>query len=351
MYDRDALLATVDLRVLAEEFLGPHSGPESSPTWRCPNPHHAQTGRTPPVTVFTSRRGEQRWRCHGCGTGGTAIDLVLACRRTDFRGALDYLAERAARQSDPAGPRRPPTVRPRPEAHPNRQGLDDYVHECAEALWTPAGRAVRRWLTEHRGLQADVLRANLIGADLGPRRQPRPDGMPRATGAVLPVIVKDQAVYAQIRVVNPALGRPRYLNPSADLVSNPRIARFRPAMCEHDEVIVTEGAIDGLSAAAAGYRAVAVFGAGYPNPSVAHELSRLPYPLVIAFDSDEAGDAGARRLRSYLEAADRPSVRVRLRHGDLNDALVRANDWPAVLASDIRASTRPSDPIETALDL
>ena len=88
MYDRDALLAAVDLRALADDLLGHRSGTGRSPMWPCPNDQHAQSGRTPPVSIFTSRRGEQRWRCHGCGDGGTAIDLVLAARGGTPRDAM-----------------------------------------------------------------------------------------------------------------------------------------------------------------------------------------------------------------------------------------------------------------------
>ena len=94
MYDRDALIAAIDLPALADELLGASRGTGRNPAWPCPNPKHPQTGRTPPVSVFTSHRGEQRWRCHGCGEGGTAIDLVMACCRTDLRGAMDLLARR-----------------------------------------------------------------------------------------------------------------------------------------------------------------------------------------------------------------------------------------------------------------
>ena len=78
MHDRDAILAAVDLAALADELLGSRRGTARSPTWPCPNAQHAQTGRTPPVTVFRSQQGHERWHCHGCGAGGTAIDLVLA---------------------------------------------------------------------------------------------------------------------------------------------------------------------------------------------------------------------------------------------------------------------------------
>src|SRR5918997_4219396 len=95
MYDRDRLLASVDLELLADEFLGTRKGTHGSGMWACPDPQHAQTGRTPPVSVFRSRRGEQRWRCHGCGAGGTALDLVIAVRGVDVRAAFEFLASRA----------------------------------------------------------------------------------------------------------------------------------------------------------------------------------------------------------------------------------------------------------------
>ena len=57
MYDRDALLAAVDLRALADDLLGHPSGGGRSLMRPCPSAQHAQTGRTPPVSIFTSRRG------------------------------------------------------------------------------------------------------------------------------------------------------------------------------------------------------------------------------------------------------------------------------------------------------
>jgi hypothetical protein len=339
MYDRDAIIAAVDLRALADELLGPGAGDPRTCNWRCPNPQHKQTGRTPPVTIFTSRRGEPRWRCHGCGAGGTAIDLVMTCRRVDVREAIEYLAHRVGQPVEPPTwtrpPRRPSAKHQAAERLTGRRdpkALTTYVMSCARTLWQPEGRSVRKWLTQERGLPEDVLRANHVGADLGPARQPRPDGMPRTAGAVLPVTVDDVAIYAQVRVPHPRPDRPRYLNPTADLGPNPRLAQFRPPQYQHREVIITEGAIDAVSAAAAGYRAVAVLSAGYPDLAVAHALSRLLHPLVIAFDADEAGQAGAARLAALLAAEHRPAAAINLGHGDLNDALVRARNWPAELS-------------------
>lgn len=332
MFDRDALLAAVDLQALADDLLGPAGTDGRARMWRCPNDRHAQTGRTPPVSVFTSRRGDQRWRCHGCGEGGTAIDLVLACRGGSVREAMAYLAGRTGHREEPGEwrpSRRPVRSRSLPPAGcRDPEGLDRYVDECARRLWRPEGRGMRRWLTGVRGLPSHVLAENRVGADLGPRVQPRPDGVPRAQGIVLPVIQDGHAVYAQLRVPQPSPDRPRYLNPTADLATNPRLSRARPVEARHSEVVVTEGAIDALSAAAAGHRAVAVLSAAYGDEAVAATLAKLPHPLVIAFDADDAGRVGADRLASLLEARHRPPVVLDLGSGDLNDAMRHSDDWP-----------------------
>lgn len=346
MYDRDALLAAVDLRAIADELLGPRTGTGRTPTWPCPNPQHAQTGRTPPLSVFTSRRGEQRWRCHGCGTGGTAIDLITTTQHITVRAALDHLAQRAGHHPQPDT--WTPAPRPTSIDRPDRVGCTDpaalnaYVADCARMLWEPAGRAVRRWLTDERGLPADVLRTNQIGADLGWRHQHRPDGMPKVAGAVLPVIHNGEAIYAQIRVPRPWPGGSRYYNATDDLAVNPRIARSRPARCLHPEVLVTEGRIDGLSANAAGYRAVSVLGAAYPDAAVALALARLGHPLVIVFDPDGQGCAGAERLAALLDTHQRQPRLLKLDSGDLNDTHRHATDWHRELPARICAAGPPA---------
>src|SRR5439155_1690731 len=89
--------AKIATGLLADELLGSRRGTGSSAMWRCPSPQHAQTGRTPPVSVFTSHRGEERWHCHGCGIGGSAVDLLMAVRGVSAGDALGELARRAGR--------------------------------------------------------------------------------------------------------------------------------------------------------------------------------------------------------------------------------------------------------------
>lgn len=350
LHDRSAIVAGTDLRVLADELLGAHKG-ERNPTWRCPNPNHTQTGRTPPVGVFEGHRGEQRWRCHGCGWGGTAIDLVVVTRSTNVLGALVYLSERQRNATAPMAAETRHAER-RPPARPDPEGFARYVDDCARRLWRPEGRAVREWLTEGRGLDPETLRANRIGADPGPRTQSRPSGIPRASGAVL--AAHDAAgtpVYAQLRLLRPRDDQPRYLNPAGGLLENPRVTHLRPPEVRRREVLVTEGAIDALTAASAGYRAVAILGAGYPDALVATHLARISGPIVLAFDPDPAGVLGSDRLAALLAARHRPASRLRAAGGDLNDQhLAHRRDWPDRLDALVAAATPAAGPTSATRD-
>lgn len=339
MYERDRLLAGVDLAQLADELLGPRAGNQRTGSWRCPSPEHAQTGRTPPVSVFCTRRGEQRWRCHGCGAGGTAIDLVMLVTNRDVRGAMDVLAGRAV------GNVEAPPARPIPKPPDPRRliELSSFVDICAARLWLPEGRAVRRWLVDERGLPRDVLEHNDVGADLGSHALRRPDGLPRGgPAAVFPAIHDGRVLYAQLRRLRPRDDQPKFLNPAASLAVNPRVARFRPVVpVAQRVVVVTEGPIDALSVAAAGFRAVAVLGAVASDELVARRLAALPGRLAIAFDNDDAGQLGADRLRGLLSQLSRPATRIAIPDevNDVNDWHRSAGaEWPRMLTSAVESS-------------
>lgn len=360
MFDRDQILASTDLAALAEELLGPHKGTSRSACWACPSPEHAQTGRTPPVSIYRSRRGEERWHCHGCGIGGSAIDLVMATRGVSVREALEQLAGRAggAARFDADGPvLRPPVRRPpAPErAVSDPTGLAAFVDECAERLWQPGGGLVLRWLTECRGLPEEVLRHHRIGADPGRARQDRPDGMPAAgRAAVFPVQEAGRAVFAQLRAVSPLPGRPRYLNAANRLAPNPRIAMFGPPDPAGRCVIATEGVLDALSANAAGFGAAAVLGASLVGNAgderssvvITDRLAGCGTTIVVAFDADAAGEHAAAALQRALR---RRGVAVARMHvpveaNDLNGWMGRSRNWPATLASAVRTAVTVARP-------
>src|SRR5947208_1711745 len=245
-YDRDEILARTDLPSLCEETLGPPKGHGRSATWPCPGPRHGpQTGKSPPVSVFTSRYGEQRWRCHACGAGGTAIDLVMVTQGLGFRDAIEVLAQRTGVTASmkPGELRGAEIERPKPlEPGEVRPELEQYVDACEAWLWSPRGMPMRRWLRA-RGFDEPIMRANRLGADPGSAQLERAKGLPRAGAAVvLPVLGPDDSpLYLQARYLRP--NSRRYDNPAADLVgSSPRFAEVHtPGLKRPDVVLVCEG--------------------------------------------------------------------------------------------------------------
>ena len=326
-YERDELLARTDLAALADELLGFHAGNGRNARWPSPVPNHPQTGRTPPMSIFVDHRGIERWTCFATGANGTAIDLVTTATGRTVADAIAWLAERARLDRTP--PDRPPPRRtppPRPQLREPSQALRGYVEACERLLWEPAGSATRQWLVEARGLDAEVLRHNRIGADPGPRALHRPKGLPRfGPAAVLPALDSArEPIYLQARYLRPPPDRGKYDNPTAAHGANPRLTRVEPDGCPiGGPTLVTEGIPDALAAATGGYRAVAILGAGLPDRGVAQRLAKRDGLLVIAFDADDPGRAGANRLRELLATAGRTDViDVEPPFADLNSWLI-----------------------------
>lgn len=330
-HDREAILDRTDLGALADELLGPRRGRGPSATWPCPDPGHGtQTGRTPPVSVFNGRGDIARWHCHACGAGGTAIDLVMVTRGLPVRDAIGWLADRAGvvgtAQSVGRSARRPalhPPSLPAESAAP--RALAEYVSACEQYLWSAHGEPWRQWLAARR-LSETVLRANRVGADPGAARLARARDLPRRGPAiVLPVLTPERApAYLQARYLDPDRAGRKYDNPAESLARNPRVALVHTprASARAGVLVVCEGLPDALTAASAGWRAVAVLGAGLPDAAVARRVAEIAGrdPVVVAFDHDPGGQRGAHKLRELLAPMHRARV-VGLEPpaGDLND--------------------------------
>ncbi|MFP5380305.1 MAG: hypothetical protein ACLGHP_11265, partial [Vicinamibacteria bacterium] len=143
----------------------------------CPNVSHEQTGKTPPATVKPSAHGYGLFHCFSCGSGGTAIDaLIAAGEAVDVAAAFALLK---AQQGHPAAVRptrvqrvatthasAPPAgeVQAVPQAEAAhveaaREVLAGYVADCARQLWTDAGASTLQWLRD-RGLTDEEIRAS-----------------------------------------------------------------------------------------------------------------------------------------------------------------------------------------------
>ena len=323
-------------------------GPTRGRLWPCPNPGHRQTGRTPPLSVFTDRHGGQRWKCHGCGDGGTAIDLVMRTgHATGVAEALDYLAgpDRAAtgQARSPAEARAVAGAR---AVTGDRAGAAEPTPPAASSTSTAAqGRPVWAWLTEQRAIPPDVIAAAGLGADPGPRHLPRPDGVPKVFPAVVfPVRHDDQVVYTLSRHLRPVVSR--WWNTAERVAPNPRVALYRPPATQaaSRDMIVTEGPLDALSALAAGYPAAALLGANVSDHQVAERLARTGHRLVLALDNDTAGRNATEQLAAQLDALGAPWTRLPIpdRYNDLNAwHVVCRNHWPATLRASLQLATPP----------
>lgn len=346
------VLDRTDLARLLDDIAQPATHNVRGRRWHCPLPDHDDHHAS--VTMHTDHRGHERWRCwSGDDTHrGDAIDLVVATQRTSRSEAIDWLAQRAGMIPDQLLPPRPRRSQPsRRTALPLDPVVVQYATACERILWGSAGRPVREWL-HGRGFTDELIAANHIGADPGRRMMHRQRGLPygNSVAAVFPALDSDgQIQYLQARYLEPGDG-PKYENPAASLGSNPRLAWTRTVgPARPGLLVVCEGIPDALTAAGAGFQAVAVLGSQAPNQSVANRLAgfarRREAEVVAVVDSDPAGQAWGSRLGELLSEAD-CAVRIVEPPSpgmDLNTWSSASHGWPSQLVE------APSHPPEVSI--
>ena len=311
--DRDDVLRGVDLAALLEDLGADRGLSPRGKQFPCPNVAHEQTGKTPPATIDAAPAGYGVWRCHACGEGGSAVDALLAAGRAhDVADAFAQLrgdrGERSARNGAAAA-RRPARTREPAAAAISpaqlaaaRAELARYVEQCHARLQGPEGEKARTWLRA-RGLTDDELAAHRIGYDPGYRQVQRARGQlpaPAGPAVVLPLL--DEAgdvIYAQARPLEGEADGPKYLNPHRDWIGpSPRVgAIVSPESADRGVLVVCEGICDAILAGRH-FAAWAMIGAGQPDAAVAERLvtAAAKRPLVVCFDADADGQAGAERL-------------------------------------------------------
>lgn len=367
-YDKDEVLARIDLVQLFEELVGPVRREGSGARAACPNPQHPQTGGSPPVSIKVDGK-PQLWRCHNgaCSATGTAIDVVMLVHGVEFAEAIRMLGERTGVQPRvPGSTYRPPTLHSSTSVERQKStpaGMETYVADAAAALFGPAGATQLAWLRA-RGFSDDVLRANRVGADVG-RAMPRAEGLPHGPGVVFPVLDQDGVgLYAQLRDLRPD-AEAKYRNPrEAEWGRCPRVAVVTTTVDPTTTVLVCEGMPDALTAAGESYQAAAILGTAMPDLAVAQELvERFPtQALVLAFDGDAAGDAAAATMAQLLHDAGAGTRVWRLtipadvaedpKDLDLNTWATSTDTFRAELTAAVTAAEPAGwEPMRTAADL
>lgn len=295
-YSISDVLVRVDLGALLDELAMPAQGHGPGRRWHCPMPDHDD--RRASVTMFRDHHGHERWRCWSSDHRGDAVDLVAATSGRSRAESIEWLADRVGVSSDrPLPPvQRAAMWAASGPAVTMHDSVAHYVRMCARLLSGPQGQPVRDWL-HSRGFDDSTIAANLIGADPSRTRLRRPRGLPTGVGVAATFPAFDPAgniTYVQTRYLeSDAVGR-KYDNPSATLAPHPRLAfPVTTRLRDSDQLVVCEGLPDALTAAQAGFSAVALLGAHTPDDAVAARIANhaanCELSITLVCDPDEAG--------------------------------------------------------------
>jgi len=321
MADLERLKEGCDLRRLVEQDLGPapRRGGRAH-LWQCPF-HNERRG-------FSLAVWPDGYRCFGaCGISGDAIDWLMRRRCLSFHEALAVLGTSS----------RAPLPRPRqasrsavsePPSDAWQAAARQVVQRAEDTLWSPRGQPALTYLLAHRGLTADTVRQARLGyVPGGPRAWRRVAGLDVPCGITIPWWEAETLWAVKVRR---AQGTPKYQQIAGssggglygvDHLPSREVALF----CEGEfDVLVAQQEAGTLVAPVALSSAAAAL-----NP---RWYSRLAHccTLLVAYDRDPAGEAGARRLLA-LSARFRPAP---VPHGkDLSEFYLSGGDVRAWIAA------------------
>jgi phage/plasmid primase-like uncharacterized protein len=301
------------------------------------------------IDRFVAHQTEDGWRwlCRGCGDGKyhDCIDFYCLWRGVTFAQACADLA------GSPLAASNIPVAQP--QAHSTRPPAElqaaarEVIAQASAALWSDSGKRARAWLNG-RGLTDDTLRRWQIGHISGNSTEWRKlAGLSVPCGVLIPCII-DGVVWSL--KVRRAAGKPKYLQVRGLAVP----ALFgADTLSGHDSAVITEGEFDTmlLHQAAGDLCGVMTLGSASDPlnvPTWAGYLLPISH-LLVAYDTDAAGDKGAAKLLSLTRRAQRVSVPV-LGDGDkdLTDFRQHGGDLRAWLTQAI-GTQDDTETLETEL--
>lgn len=298
---------------------------------------------------FVVSPGKNLWYCHGaCQQGGSVVDFVMRAEGVSFRHAVDLLREGVGVSA--AAPVARSTVAKLPSLAPaeaeDEELLARVVAFYAQTLReSPEALAylARRRLDHPEALERFQLgyanrtlgyrlpeKNRRQGAELRGRLQRL--GILRASGhehfvgsLVVPVVEEGRVLELYGRKIGERLreGTPLHLY----LPGPHRGVWNREALLASEELIVCESLLDALSFWCHGFRHVTTaYGVeGFGDEHLAALEQAGTRRVLIAFDGDEAGEKGARKLAALLTGRGVDCYRVPFARGeDANDVVVAA---------------------------
>ncbi len=288
-------------------------------------PFHSE--KTPSFSVAPDK---QIYHCFGCGKGGSVISFIMEIENLSFPDAVAFLARRAGmpmpeEEQDAASRKRARMLTLNREAarffhaalkEPSGQPARDYLARraltgktvtnfglgFAPDTWDSLTRAMKALgYTEQELFDAGLVRHGKKGGVYDTFRN----------RLMFPVIdVRGNVIGFSGRILGD--GEPKYMNSPETLVFSKSHNLFALNLAKKSKagyILLAEGNVDVASLHQAGFdSAVASLGTSL-TPEQARLLSRYTNEIVIAYDSDGAGQKASQRAIGLLEKLD---LRVRV---------------------------------------
>src|SRR5919204_2541506 len=303
---------------------------------------------------FTLNEQMQSWYCFGCQKGGDLFTFVELIDKTDFRGALESLAEKSGVELEKqTGAARERSQLRRRMIDLNRLAAQYYEH----VLWATEAGKPGRLLLETRGVSEETARKFQLGYAPGAENfakflSKRGRSLADADAAGL---IRRGRDFFQERLVVPIrdergqplafTGRTVRAGEPRKYVNSPETAAYvkggvlfaldiaREGIEKAGHAVLMEGQFDVIVAHQFGVdNAIASSGTALTEDQV-RLLKRFTEEVLLVFDSDNAGKTAAFRA---IEVAERGGLRTRvgtLPAGKDPDEFLRdGGQWQPVVA-------------------
>ena len=279
-------------------------------------PFHSE--KTPSFTVFPDT---QHFFCFGCEAGGDAFSFIMRVENLDYKGAIEFLAKRSGVEL-PANGREERRGVSRKRVFEMNLLAARFWRDC---LFDPQiGQTAMEYLTEKRGLPLSIIRRFGIGYapnDFGAltavlRKNGFSDeemkeaflcGISQKSGRAFDMF-RDRVMFPVIDNTGNVIafsGRDvggqdnrKYVNSSDTPAFQKRRNLFALNFAKNhcaEQLILCEGNVDVVSLHAAGFEnAVASLGTALTDEQ-ARVLAKYTKQVILAYDSDEAGQRAAHR--------------------------------------------------------
>jgi DNA primase len=247
--------------------------------------------------------------CFGCGVGGDVIDFVARLHGVGFREAAAMLSAPSTQNEGTSSRSRTlVSIASRRDGEPLTESEATVIEAAAslyqDALWR--SREALTYLTD-RGIDRDTARHCRLGfgrPSLAEHLRQR--GLSLAAAQRVGLLAGETETMLD-RIVVPDLrgGRARWLTGRALRQGTPRYLNLRLprpllglGLVSGDQVVVTEGPFDWLTAIQWGLPAVALLGT-HVSRSAAQMLAHFRR-VYLALDADEAGQRAASQIAAAL---------------------------------------------------